>query len=91
MLRELITIVLNSSVTYYSNSSNQHYKMANMNNSGIEAKIEERSTYLPWYQLTVPSTKLDGAIRELLEDYAGFPSSEVEPHVYNIVSTPSLL
>ncbi|KAF7905666.1 hypothetical protein BELL_0652g00020 [Botrytis elliptica] len=58
--------------------------MANMNNSDIEVKIEERSTNLPWYQLTIPSAKLDGAIRELLEDYAGFPPSEVEPHVYKI-------
>ncbi|KAF7888821.1 hypothetical protein EAF00_009121 [Botryotinia globosa] len=58
--------------------------MANMNNSDIEAKIGERSTNLPWYQVTIPSTKLDGAIRELLEDYAGIPPSEVEPHVQNI-------
>ncbi|KAF5871520.1 putative methyltransferase domain-containing protein [Botrytis fragariae] len=58
--------------------------MANGNNADIEVKIEERSTNLPWYQLTIPSTKLDGAIRELLEDYAGIPLSEVEPHVYNI-------
>lgn len=62
-----------------------------MNNSDIEAKIGERSTNLPWYQVTIPSTKLDGAIRELLEDYAGVPPSEVEPHVQNIVRYSSPL
>ncbi|PQE24513.1 methyltransferase domain-containing protein [Rutstroemia sp. NJR-2017a WRK4] len=51
-------------------------------------KIAERSTDVPWYEKTIPAEKLDGAARELLENYSKIPPSEVESHVYNIVRFP---
>jgi hypothetical protein len=50
--------------------------------------IAERSTDVPWYKKAIPAEKLDGAARELLENYSKIPSSEVESHVYNIVRFP---
>ncbi|PQE25504.1 methyltransferase domain-containing protein [Rutstroemia sp. NJR-2017a BBW] len=47
-------------------------------------KIAERSTDVPWYEKTIPAEKLDGAARELLENYSKIPPLEVESHVYNI-------
>ncbi|KAM3079408.1 hypothetical protein ACMFMG_005840 [Clarireedia jacksonii] len=47
-------------------------------------KIAERSTDVPWYESTIPAEKLDGAARDLLENYSKIPSSEVESHIYDI-------
>jgi hypothetical protein len=51
-------------------------------------KIAERSIDVPWYERTIPAEKLDGAARDLLENYSKIPSAEVESHVYNIVRSP---
>lgn len=62
--------------------------MANTDIPQAAEKIAERSTDVPWYESTIPAEKLDGAARDLLENYSKIPSSEVEYHVYDIVRFP---
>lgn len=45
-----------------------------------------RTKAVPWYQPKVGSS-LTPAGRQLLETYSGIPASEVEDHIYKIVSS----
>ena len=45
-----------------------------------------RSKKLPWFQSKIGSS-LTPAGRQLLEEYSGIETSEVENHVYKIVGT----
>jgi hypothetical protein len=42
---------------------------------------------VPWYQAEPPKP-LSQTIREVLENYSGIPSSEVESHILAVVSCP---
>jgi len=48
------------------------------------AKVS-RSKDVPWFQARIGSS-LTPAGRQLFEDYGGLPASEVEDHIYKIVS-----
>jgi len=59
--------------------------MADTNVPDAEMKIAKRDKEVPWYNPNI-GNKLGTSARELLENYSKIPASEVEDHVYKIVS-----